>query len=183
MSLANLKIIAFIETNYKEALSIKFYVHRYGKAKTSKYVKGNRGGCDFVACEKDGVFYSYLIRSIVIDGELFVGPSKSLDAIMKCCGISTHEELEDIQVDIVRYENECDVLIGERIGLGVTSCTKDNEYKKALLRFVLCDEFFKKRDKHNVGYKKRTDIIDVFLLKKIEKGEMTKEEAIEYSKT
>lgn len=67
--------------------------------------------------------------------------------------------------------------------MGVTSCTKDNEYKKALLRFVLCDEFFKKRDKHNVGYKKRTDIIDVFLLKKIEKGEMTKEEAIEYSKT
>lgn len=161
----------------------KFYVHRYGHDKSSKYVDGNRGGCDFVVCNREGVFYSYLIRSVVVKGDFFVGPRKSLDAIMTCCGIGSYEELENVQVDAVDYENNCDVLFGKRIRLGVASCTEDEKYKEADLRFVLCDEFFKKRDKHNVGYPQRTDIMDAFLQKKLNGGEMTKEEATYYSIT
>ena len=48
----------------------RFYVHRRGEERESSRIEGSRGGCDFVVSDKAGVYYSYLLRSVVIDGEL-----------------------------------------------------------------------------------------------------------------
>lgn len=161
----------------------KFYIHRYGQDADSSYKsspKNNRGGCDFVMSDSDGVYYSYLIRSIVINDVLYVGPRKSLNAIIENTGLS-YEELEKANVTIVPFENNHDVLNTSRIGLG-NSIEKEAElYKNSELRCILCDKYFVKRDNKNVGYARRTEAIDKFLKRKLENGEMTKEEAIKYS--
>ena len=158
----------------------KFYIHRYGQRKDSKYISGTRGGCDLVLSTYDGIYYSFLIRSIVINGELIVGPRKSLNAILEKTGLS-YEGLENVHVEIKNKNNYCDVLSTLRIGLGISDNSNDLFYKNAELRFIMCDEYFKKRDRNNVGYAQRTVAIDNFLKKNLETGKMTKEQAIKYS--
>ena len=161
----------------------KFYVHRYGKEDDSQYKSSpnnNRGGCDFVISEKNGVYHSYLIRSIVIDGELIVGPRKSLNAITEKTGLS-YEELEKAQVIVKPIKKSYDVFTTSRIGLGKPVNSDDACYREAKLRFILCDKYFKQRDKNNVGYPKRTEAIDDFLRDNIISGSMTKEQAAKYS--
>jgi len=161
----------------------KFYIHRYGQDADSSYKsspKNNRGGCDFVMSDSDGVYYSYLIRSIVINDELYVGPRKTLNAIIENTGLS-YEELEKANVTIVPFENNHDVLNTSRIGLGNSKENDAELYKNAELRCILCDKYFVKRDNKNVGYARRTEAIYNFLKRKLETGEMTKEEAIKYS--
>ncbi len=159
----------------------KFYVHRYGQGKDSKYIGGTRGGCDLVLSTSDGIYYSYLIRSIVINGELFVGPRKSLNTILEKTGLS-YEELENEPVEIKHIENVCDVLITPRIGLGNSNNHDAKLYQESELRCIICDEFFQQRDKNNVGYAKRSEAIYSFLKKRFEVGEMTKEQVMNYSK-
>ena len=160
-----------------------FYVHRYGKDAASSYKSSpnnTRGGCDFVLSDKDGVYFSLLIRSIVINEELFVGPRKSLNAIIEKTGLS-YEELEKAQVIVKPIEKSYDVFTTSRIGLGKPVNSDDACYREAKLRFILCDEYFKQRDKNNVGYPKRTEAIDDFLRDNIISGSMTKEQAAKYS--
>lgn len=169
-----------LQENHKNS----FYVHRYGKEADSPYKsspKNNRGGCDFVLSDKTGAFYSLLIRSIVINGELFVGPRKSLNAILDKTGLS-YKELESTIVIVAQEPVNCDVFATSRIGLGNSDKQDSLLYKNAKLRFILCDKYFKETDKNNVGYKKRTEAIDDFLRNNIESGKMTKEQAADYSK-
>lgn len=162
-----------------------FYVHRYGKDAASSYKSSpnnTRGGCDFVLSDKDGVYFSLLIRSIVINEELFVGPRKSLNAIIEKTGLS-YEELEKAEVFVTPLVTTCNVLSTSRIRLGNSSDKPDGDnYRDAQLRFLLCDNNFKTVDKTKDVYEKRTEAIDNFLKEKIAKGEMSKAEAEEYSK-
>ncbi len=159
----------------------KFYVHRYGQEENSSYINNNRGGCDFVVSDNQGIFHSFLLRSIVINDELFVGPRKSLNAILDRTGFS-YEELENAEVVVKPIESTYDVLTTPRIGLGEPNNPEGHYYKDAKLRFLLCDEYFKKVDKNKVGYRNRTEAMDNFLKEKIELGEMSKEEAANFSR-
>lgn len=158
----------------------KFYVHRYGKEEDSAYKsspKNNRGGCDFVLSDSDSTYYSYLIRSIVINDKPVFGPRKSLNAIIENTGLS-YKELEKAEVKVVPFENHYDILKTPRIGLGKPEKDEDKNYQLAELRLIVCDKYFKEKN----GYKRRTEAIDNFLIESLKEGKMTKEEAIKYSK-
>lgn len=116
-----------------------FYVHRYGLAKMDKFKGGNRAGVDFVVSEKENTYYSYLIRSAVInDGNPVVGPNKVLRAIKEACNISSFTELETNAVELVANEMPDVVLFSERINLGENS----GNFRDCELRAVVCDDLF-----------------------------------------
>ena len=157
----------------------KFYIHRYGKEVDSSYKsssKNNRGGCDFVISDSNNIYYSYLIRSIVINDELIIGPRKTLDAIIANTVLS-YEQLEKIDIKVISCESYYDVLKTPRIGLGNPPKAEDSLFKDEKLRFILCDNYFCKQN----GYKLRTRAIDDFLEEQLKNGKMTKEQAICYS--
>ena len=157
----------------------KFYVHRYGKEVDSPYKsspKNNRGGCDFVVSDSDNIYYSYLIRSIVINKIPVFGPRKSLNAIIENTGLS-YEELEKAEVKVMPFENNHDILKTTRIGLGKPTKDEESSFHKAELRLIVCDEYFKEKN----GYKRRTEAVDNFLKEQLKNGKMTKAEAIKYS--
>lgn len=160
----------------------RFYVHRRGEERESSRIEGSRGGCDFVVSDKAGVYYSYLLRSVVIDGELAVGPRNSLDFIMEKTGL-TYEEFERVEVEVRRVAVCRDVLTSLRIGLGDAKNTYERFYKdRAELRLIVCDEYFKTRDTKGRGYPKRTEAMDGYLKRKLEVGEMSMREAAEFSR-
>ena len=158
-----------------------FYVHRTGTSKDYKPKGGTRCGCDFVLSDKDNVYYTFLIRGIVIDRELIVGPNNSLKAILSYTSLS-YSELEGAKVELVPCKNDCHILPSPRIGLGKPEEEKNVIFHDAELRMIVCDEYFKQTDKRsNCGYKLRTDAIDNFLRRQLGSNNMTKEEAIKYS--
>lgn len=116
-----------------------FYVHRYGLTKSDKYKGGNRIGLDFVISDEENTYYSYLIRSALINNELIVGPNNVLKKLLEICNISC-EDLECINVELVTNNISDIVLFSERINLGKNAC----EFRECKLRAVVCDEFFKK---------------------------------------
>lgn len=130
--------------------------------------------------DSEGVFYTYLIRSIVVDGELVVGPRKSLNAIREKTGLS-YAELEHIEVELIERKTSFEVFSTPRIGLGKTPSSGRFNYREAELRFLLCDEYFKKKDAKKVGYPQRTYAIDTYLKRQLENRTFTKEEAIDFS--
>lgn len=159
-----------------------FYVHRNGKSKDYKPKGGKRGGCDFVLSDKQDVYYTFLIRSIVIDNELIVGPNNSLKAILSKTGL-TYSELEVAKVELVPTTTSHDIFTTHRIGLGQSKTEGDAIFRNAELRFIVCDEYFKQTDKNSkCGYKLRTKAIDNFLSRQININKMSREEAAEYSK-
>lgn len=115
-----------------------FYVHRYGLTKSDKYKGGNRAGLDFVVSDEVNIYYSYLIRSAMINDELIVGPNKVLKKILEICNISC-KDLESVNVELVENNISGIVLFSERINLGKNAC----EFRECNLRAVVCDEFFK----------------------------------------
>lgn len=115
-----------------------FYVHRYGLTKSDKYKGGNRAGLDFVISDEENTYYSYLIRSAMINNELIVGPNNVLKKILEICNISC-KDLENVNVELVTNNNSGIVLFSERINLGKNAC----EFRDCKLRAVVCDEFFK----------------------------------------
>jgi hypothetical protein len=148
----------------------KFYVHEKG-----------RGGCDLVISESDNVYYSYLIRSIVIGGELIVGPLNSFDAICARTGLP-EKELEDANVTVEDYNNDHNVFTDTRIGLVPNEKDKGQIYLNAELRFILCDECYKPQEDKKKRYKNRERALTNFMLQKLAKGEMTKDEVFEEAK-
>ena len=119
-----------------------------------------------------------MIRSIVVDNELIVGPNNSLKAILSKTGL-TYSELENAKVELVSTPTQYDILTSSRIGLSLPDKESDVIFHSAELRFIVCDEYFKKTDKNSkCGYKLRTDSIDNFLKRQISAKKMTKEEAI-----
>lgn len=156
-------------------------MHRTGKSKDYKPKGGTRCGCDFVLSDKDNVYYTFLIRGIVIDRELIVGPNNSLKAILSYTSLS-YSELEGAKVELVPCKNDCHILPSPRIGLGKPEEEKNVIFHDAELRMIVCDEYFKQTDKRSkCGYKLRTDAIDNFLRRQLGSNNMTKEEAIKYS--
>lgn len=158
-----------------------FYIHRRGRSKSAQPITGTRGGCDFVLSDSANVYFSFLIRSIVIDNELVVGPRNSLNAILRHTNL-TYNDLERVEVELVQDVYEYDVLVTPRVGIGNPTTDEDKFFETAELRFILCDEFFREKDKRsNIGYKSRTEAIDRFLKQSIATGKMSKKQAIDYS--
>ncbi|MDY6327670.1 MAG: hypothetical protein SPL47_10235 [Bacteroidales bacterium] len=117
-----------------------FYVHRNGLTKSDSYKGGNRTGLDFVVSDDENTYYSYLIRSAVInDGKPVVGPYKVLKAIQNACFFSSYDELETKKVELVANDSPKDVLFSKRINLGENA----KEYVDCELRAVLCDDLFR----------------------------------------
>lgn len=145
-----------------------FYIHRWGYKKEDAYKGGNYPGLDFVISGEEGVYYTYLIRSAVINGKLIVGPHKVLTAVLESSGL----EKEDLEKTIVELQDEHSVgsvLLSERINLGKNA----KEFAGSILRVVLCDEYFL-GDKYPL---KERMIVD-----QIKKSGMCKDEAVEYAK-
>lgn len=145
-----------------------FYVHRWGKTQLDKYKGENRAGLDFVVSDGVNTYYSYLIRSAVInDGKPVVGPNKVLKTIKNACNFSSYNELEKNNVIIVANDISNDVLFSERINLGNNA----EEHSHCALRAVLCDEYFK-----GSKYLKKEELIVNFLQNNSQKN------ALEYAK-
>ena len=148
----------------------RFYIHRRGLMDTDKYKGGNRAGIDFVISDDKSIYYSYLIRSAVIDGQLKIGPNnvlKYLTEVTKC----SYEEIESSPVEMVSLNSEGDVLFSKRINLGKNV----GEFEGYELRAVLCDSLFR-----NNKYPQKESMIVGFLLKRAILG-MPKEEVLKYA--
>lgn len=160
----------------KEGAFKDVYVHRSDNQKNRHYKfyvhEKGRGGCDLVISDSDNVYYSYLIRSVVIGGELIVGPLNSFDAICAKTGLS-EKELEE-KVVVKDCNNDHNVFTDTRIGLVPNKEDKNLAYLNAELRFILCDDYYKPR----AHYRNRERALTNFMLQKLASHEMTKDEVI-----
>lgn len=127
-----------------------FYVHRCKNS--DSYKGGNRAGLDFVVSDDENTFYSYLIRSAVINGQSFYGPNKVLNEIKRVCGYVENADLEKQLVDTdssdAKYD---DVIYTTRFGL---SDNVDAFFLGSALRLVALDKDFK-----NARYKAKEQIV------------------------
>ena len=142
-----------------------FYIHRWGTKQSDSYKGGTRASLDFVVSDEANTYYSYLIRSAIINGKLIIGPNKVLRTIKEVCRLE-NEELENTPITIISNNNDYDVLFSKRINL-----TKGFvDYK---LRAVLCDNNFK-----NNKYPLKENMVVDF----IKQNNMSHDRAIEYAK-
>lgn len=143
-----------------------FYIHRWGTKQTDPYKGGNRVSLDFVVSDDADVYYSFLIRSAIINDEPpVIGPNKVYRKIKEISHLN-EEGLESLPIKLVPNKNDFDVLFSKRINL-----TKGFiDYR---LRAVLCDENFK-----NSKYPLKEKMIADF----ITQNNMSKNRAIEYAK-
>ena len=148
-----------------------FYIHRKGKKKIDSYKGGKYPGIDFVVSTDDNIYYSYLIRSAVINGKLVVGPHKVLEEIQNVTKLS-YNNIEKETIILEPNIIAKDVLFSERINLGKTVL---KEYKECKLRAVICDDLFREK---GTKYPKKEELIINFL----SNANMTKEEAMCYAK-
>lgn len=146
-----------------------FYIHRKGIEKTDSYKGGNYPGIDFVISDDENTYYSYLIRSAIVNNELIIGPHKVLETIKKECKI-LYEEIEKTHVEIVHNKISCDVLFSSRINLGKLVF---KEYKECKLRAVACDDYFRGNK-----YPQKEKMITEFIFEK----QMNKVQGSEYAK-
>ena len=150
-----------------------FYIHRWGYSKLDSYKGGNYAGIDFVVSNNPNVYYSFLIRSAVINDKLVIGPHKVLLEIANASGLS-YGEIESKTVSLVPNKISQDVLFSHRINLGKTV---PDVYRNCDLRAVLCDEFFRESK-----YLLKENMIVDFLIDKMVRCEMTREQALNYAK-
>ncbi|MCH4182629.1 MAG: hypothetical protein LKF48_05615 [Prevotella sp.] len=149
------------------------YIHRRGIKRTDSYKGGNRVGIDFVVSNDDSIYYSYLLRSCVINGLLVTGPHNVLESIKEASGLS-NSELEDLHIAVCQNETHNDVLFSKRIHLGKKV---NEEYLGCKLRAVLCDEYYKKSK-----YPLKEGMIIDFLCNEVHLKKMNKDQAFEYAK-
>lgn len=143
-----------------------FYIHRWGTKQSDSYKGGNRAALDFVVSDDADTYYSFLIRSAIINGESpVIGPNKVLRKIKEVCHLD-NEGLENLSVKIVSNNNNCDVLFSNRINItkGFIDCK---------LRAVLCDENFK----NNKYLMKEKMVIDFIM-----QNNMSQNRAMEFAK-
>ena len=148
-----------------------FYIHRWGTKKTDSYKGGNYSGIDFVVSGTKDVYYTYLIRSAIINGSPnpIVGPHKVL---MKIMAEGRFKEFEDIENNLVQIQFspvQGDVLFSERINLGKGA----GEFDSIKLRAVMCDTYFR-----NNKYPQKEKLVTNYILL----STMTKEDANTFSK-
>ena len=149
-----------------------FYVHRRGLKQIDKYNGGTRGGLDFVVSDSKNFYYSFLIRSAVIDNELEIGPNNVLESILNHCK-PDKETLESEPIELHPNAVSGDVLFSKRINLG----KKAGQFSECKLRAVLCDDLFRTNK-----YPAKEKMIVDFLIDKVQSQQMTKEQASEYAK-
>jgi len=145
-----------------------FYVHRWGKTRNDKYKGGNRAGLDFVISDNENTYYSYLIRSAVINGNLKVGPNKVLKTIEECT-ILSHKELESNTIELEIVDSSYDVLFSERINLN-----QECESSHYELRAVLCDNLYREKESK---YRYKEKMITRF----IKERKMSSQQALKYA--
>ena len=150
-----------------------FYVHRCGAKSSDSYKGGNYAGIDFVVSDTDDVYFTYLIRSAVVNDEMAVGPHKVLEAIQRHSNLS-YQEIESKTIEVVQSYANSDVLFSNRINLGKIV---DDDFCECKLRAVLCDELFRE----NKFPAKEKMVID-FLMEKVKAHCMTNEQASHYAK-
>lgn len=114
-----------------------FYIHRRGKNASDSIKGGNRAGVDFVLSDEPNKFYTYLLRSAVINGQLVIGPHKVLVAIQEATHLSSNS-IESTAVQVVASNIPGIVLFSKRINLGKNA----EEFGDLKLRAVLCDDAF-----------------------------------------
>ena len=147
-----------------------FYIHRRGKKNQDAYKGGNRAGIDFIISGDNNVYYSYLIRSAVINGQLVVGPHKVLVEIKSASNLR-YTDIENKEVVLASNNTSDDVvLFSKRINLGKNVSEDFLNYR---LRAVLCDELFS-----GSKYPKKEEMIINYVLGQ----EMTNEQASYYAK-
>lgn len=150
-----------------------FYVHRIGTKASDSYKGGNYAGVDFVMSDTDDIYYTYLIRSAIVNDEMVVGPHKVLEAIKQSSHLE-YKGIEDAIVEVVPCNNPGDVMFSSRINLGKTV---RKEYRECKLRAVLCDERFRKSK-----YPAKEQMVIDYLMDKVHLHYMTNEDALHYSK-
>lgn len=116
-----------------------FYIHRWGTKKTDSYKGGNYPGIDFVVSGTKDVYYTYLIRSAIINGKPIFGPHKVLMEIKSAGRFNTFEEIENNLVLLQSSSVQGDVLFSERINLGKNA----GEFALLNFRAVMCDNYFR----------------------------------------
>lgn len=144
----------------------RFYVHRTGKSKADRYKGGNRAGIDFVVSREIGVYYSYLIRSAIVNESPFYGPHKVLEAIKSASHLD-YKGIENNAVEIETSDSFHDVIMSKRISLGRGFIDSD-------LRIVIFDKDFKVSK-----YRNKENLI----MEKVRKDKMSKDEAIDFAKS
>jgi hypothetical protein len=144
-----------------------------GTRQQDKYKGRNYAGVDLVVSNQSGVYYSYLIRSAVVDNNLVVGPNKVLNAILEASKLAK-EELENRTVDMIACDRRHDVLFSKRINLGVKV---NDKFRSCKLRAVVCDEFFR-----TAKYPAKEEMIYNYVYDKFNSQVMTKAEALFYAK-
>lgn len=145
-----------------------FYIHRRGRNATDSIKGGNRAGIDFVLSDEKNMYYTYLIRSAIINGYLVIGPHKVLETIEKECAL-TEKEIEGAAVQIVMNNVPGIVLFSKRINLGRNA----EEYSDLKLRAVLCDDAFIQSK-----YPTKEQMIIDYILDR----DMPQEQAIEFAR-
>lgn len=150
-----------------------FYIHRCGTNSSDSYKGGNYAGIDFVMSETDNIYYTYLIRSAVVNDKMIVGPHNVLEAIKKYSHLE-YKDIEDTTVEVLSCKNPGDVMFSSRINLGKTVCEEYNECK---LRAVLCDEMFR-----DSKYPAKEKMVIDFLKGKVQTHNISNEQALQYAK-
>lgn len=152
-----------------------FYVHRWGLSKNDKYKGGNYPGVDLVISDNDNEYYSYLIRSAVINNSKhpIIGPNKVLKEIIECCKFSDYKDLEDnSSIDLVSNNITSEVLFSSRINISEYA----EEFRCIKLRAVLCDDSF-----YDSKYPAKEYLIKFFLSEKKKQENMTKDQMLKYA--
>ena len=149
-----------------------FYIHRWGTRQSDSYKGGNYPGIDFVVSDDANVYYSYLIRSALVNDKMVIGPHKVLEAIETTSKL-TYEQIENSEIEVVDNYTSCTVLFSCRIHLGKTVPEK---FRNCELRAVLCDESFK----HN-KYPAKEKMVVNYLLEKVLSGKMSNTDATNFA--
>ncbi len=152
-----------------------FYVHRFGLKSEDKY-KG-RAGIDFVWSSKKDVYYTWLLRSVVLEkddkSDAFFGPMNTLSAIKEWTRLS-NEELETEKLSVCRKsDNNCAYPIFTSKRIGLTDKVFE-EYQNVPLRFVVATTNYVK-----YKYKMKSHMVIDFLQKAYKANALTKESCLE----
>lgn len=146
-----------------------FYIHRWGTKKTDSYKGGNYPGIDLVVSGTENVYYTFLIRSALINGKPIIGPHKVLMEIMSTGSFNNFKEIENIPVVIQPSSVLGDVLFSDRINLGNNA----GEFASLKFRAVVCDNYFR-----DSKYPHKEILVTNFLFS----AKMNKEDALAFSK-
>ena len=146
----------------QSANSNHFYIHRMGIKRTDTYKGGNYPGIDYVVSDETDIYYSYLIRSAVVNGKLVIGPNKVLKTILHQSNMP-EVQLEATDIKIIKCDN-----------LGKTVTEEFLGYK---LRLVLCDELFLQSK-----YPKTENMLVEYLYDKVQNHMISKDDALRFAK-